>query len=65
LPYHPHVTVARAGSPRGEPAFLSCVARLQGGAFGRTRVERVTLYESELGHGPPRYTSLAALPLRG
>ncbi len=58
-PIHPHLTVGRCDPARGLPE-----------GFGQTLVERLTfevdrvgLYRSHLGGGPPRYELLAAAPL--
>ena len=63
--YVPHMTLARARTPRGEPAFMACAAALASREFGRIRVEGLVLYQSEPGAAGPRYSALAILPLIG
>jgi len=64
-PFHPHLTVARAG--RGEPAAgLAAAAALRSATEGWSAtfdVERITLYRSHLGSGQPRYEVLASIAL--
>lgn len=60
-PYSPHVTLAR-GRQRAEvgPALGALLARHRETPFGEAfRVEAVTLFESRLGPGGPRYVPLA------
>jgi 2'-5' RNA ligase len=64
-PYRPHLTIARAG--RGENAAARAAATALRAAtsdwqatFG---VDRIRLYRSHLGDGPPRYETLASIPL--
>jgi 2'-5' RNA ligase len=64
-PYHPHLTIARAG--RGQPAAaLAAAAALQAEVAGwRTTfdVRRIHLFRSHLGSGPPRYEELVSIVL--
>jgi 2'-5' RNA ligase len=64
-PYRPHLTVARAG--RGEPTTaLAAADALRTAAAGWSTafdVERIGLYRSHLGSGPPRYEELISIAL--
>jgi 2'-5' RNA ligase len=46
--FHPHLTLARARGPRGDPGLARCAADLRDHAFGAIRAEAITLYRSEL-----------------
>jgi 2'-5' RNA ligase len=59
-PLHPHLTVARLDPPRRVPEALTST-EVEPVTF---TVDRVCLYRSHLGGGPPRYELLAAAPLR-
>ena len=61
--YSPHLTLARARAPGGDPALAACAAALAGSSFGTTRAAEVVLYRSELGPGGARHTAIARLPL--
>lgn len=56
-----HVTLGRAREGRRQPALADALAR--GGEFGRVRVERVALMQSELSPRGSRYSELALCPL--
>ena len=56
-----HVTLGRVRAPRPNPRLAEA---LSGGAFGRQRVDRLSLMRSELSPRGARYTELAALPLQ-
>ena len=56
-----HVTLGRVRAPRPNPRLAEA---LRDGAFGRQRVERLSLMRSELSPHGARYTELAAVPLR-
>jgi len=60
-PFHPHVTLARAG--RGQGAADLREALGPGPALGAFRVEGVALMRSDLGPHGPRYTLLLEAPL--
>jgi RNA 2',3'-cyclic 3'-phosphodiesterase len=55
-----HVTLGRVRSPRPRPRLAEV---LRGDAYGRQRVEHLSLVRSELSPRGARYTELAALPL--
>lgn len=63
-PFRLHMTVARIRrglqAPRALGDLLRAHASIELGAF---ECDNVALYESRLGHGPPRYHRRAALPL--
>ena len=62
-PFRPHLTIGRVRRgthPRGLDAVFADFA---GQEFGRTRVEAVTLYASELTSRGPIYTVLTSIPL--
>ena len=64
--FHPHLTLARARCPpRDEERKLlrDWSARWRTEAFGDLPVDSVELIRSQLGAGPPRYTTLATFPL--
>jgi 2'-5' RNA ligase len=61
--FSPHLTLARARDPRGDPAFEACVEALEAEDFGLSRVEALVLYRSGLGPTGPRYTPIATGPL--
>jgi 2'-5' RNA ligase len=57
-----HVTLGRIREPRSCPRLAGALAA--GGRFGRQHVEGISLMRSELSPHGPRYTELAAVPLR-
>jgi RNA 2',3'-cyclic 3'-phosphodiesterase len=56
-----HVTLGRVRAPRPNPRLAQA---LSGGAFGRQRVDRLSLMRSELSPRGARYTELVAVPLQ-
>jgi RNA 2',3'-cyclic 3'-phosphodiesterase len=65
--FHPHLTLARARRPpRGEERtwLRAWAERWSSAAFGDLPVEAVHLMRSQLGAGPPRYSTLATFPLQ-
>jgi len=56
-----HVTLGRVRAPRPNPRLAEA---LSDGAFGRQRVDRLSLMRSELSPRGARYAELAAMPLR-
>jgi len=46
--FHPHLTLARARGPRGDPDLARCAAELRDHAFGVVHARAITLYRSEL-----------------
>jgi 2'-5' RNA ligase len=61
--FTPHLTLARARRPRGDPLLWGCAEALAGDDFGETRVSELVLFKSELGPRGPIHTLAAALPL--
>lgn len=60
--FHPHVTLARIKF-KPSPELRALLAEHQATEFGSLPVQRVSLYQSELGPEGPRYTVLASAPL--
>jgi RNA 2',3'-cyclic 3'-phosphodiesterase len=56
-----HVTLGRVRAPRRNPRLAEA---LSGGAFGRQRVDHLSLMRSELSPRGARYTELVAVPLQ-
>ena len=63
--FRPHLTLARAADPRGDPGLSRCAELLAGRSLGAARVDRLILFRSEIRPGGARYTSLAEPPLGG
>jgi RNA 2',3'-cyclic 3'-phosphodiesterase len=67
-PFRPHLTLARARRrlDRDEMAGVEAWSRRWAAArFGPLPIRELALLRSELGGGPPRYTTLRRLPLQG
>jgi len=65
--FHPHLTLGRVRRPLKGPERTSLrewSARWASATFGDVPVERVRLMRSQLGGGPPRYTTLATFDLQ-
>jgi RNA 2',3'-cyclic 3'-phosphodiesterase len=63
-PFRPHVTLARTAGRRTARPELGDVAAATTGAGIAWRVERIVLFESHLGAGPPRYEERSVAELR-
>ena len=63
--FSPHLTLARARAPRGDPALSACHEALAGLDWGESRASALVVYRSEMSRDGPHYTALARLPLRG
>lgn len=64
-PFHPHLTLARAKAPRGDPALAAAreaLTELDGGTF---QVRALTLFDSRLERGGARHVPLLRAPLLG
>lgn len=65
--FHPHLTLGRVRRPlKGQERTLlrEWSARWDAAAFGDVPVDQVRLLRSQLGAGPPRYTTLATFDLQ-
>ena len=62
--YAPHLTLARAGDPRGDAKLWDCANELAGQSFGETTIDEVILYRSETSSEGAKYTALQRVPLR-
>ena len=63
--YRPHLTLARARDPRGDPKLSRCALALAERALGAARIDRLILFRSQPGPGGSKYTPLAEPPLQG
>lgn len=63
-PFAAHVTLGRVRSPRRREALAQRFQTLAWEPPPTFRVAALTLYQSELSSSGPRYTALAAFPLR-
>jgi RNA 2',3'-cyclic 3'-phosphodiesterase len=65
--FHPHLTLGRVRRPlkaRERAQLREWSARWDAATFGEVPVDRVRLMRSQLGGGPPRYTTLATFDLQ-
>jgi RNA 2',3'-cyclic 3'-phosphodiesterase len=65
--FHPHLTLGRVRRPLKGPErtlLREWSARWDAATFGEVPVDRVRLMRSQLGGGPPRYTTLATFDLQ-
>jgi RNA 2',3'-cyclic 3'-phosphodiesterase len=62
-PFAPHLTLARARDPRGDPALSRCGAAVDPD-LGTSAISALTLYESVSTGRGARYVALATLPFR-
>ncbi|MDH3286083.1 MAG: RNA 2',3'-cyclic phosphodiesterase [Acidobacteriota bacterium] len=62
-PFRAHMTVARAGRGRAEVPEAARAGTALSPDFGPLIVDRISLYRSHLGSGPPRHEALATIPL--
>jgi 2'-5' RNA ligase len=63
--YRPHLTLARARDPRGDPTLARCAGALANRVLGAARIDRLILFRSQPGPGGSKYTPLAEPPLSG
>lgn len=63
-PFHPHLTLARTRSPRGERGLAAAALAMRGERFGAQQVSTLVLYESHLGRGGARHEALARCALQ-
>jgi 2'-5' RNA ligase len=62
-PFSPHVTLGRVRVPRRDARLADLLTVAAREEFGRVRVERVVLMESQLSPGGARYSERAGAPL--
>jgi 2'-5' RNA ligase len=65
--FHPHLTLGRVRRPLKGPErtlLREWSARWDAATFGEVPVDQVRLMRSQLGGGPPRYTTLATFDLQ-
>lgn len=65
--FHPHLTLARVRRPIRGPArklLAEWHVRWRDAAFGGLDVDDIRLMRSQLGAGPPRYTTIASFSLQ-
>lgn len=60
--FTPHVTLARARDPRGDPSLAQAREALAGLFAGPLTVRSLALFESHLGRAGPRYEILREVP---
>ena len=64
-PFAPHLTLARARDPRGDPGLVRAREALADLELGGSKVTRLTLYRSELSPKGAKYTVWREFPLQG
>jgi 2'-5' RNA ligase len=64
-PFHPHLTLARARSPHGDPGLAAAAAALADRRFGEQSVGEFVLYESHLGPAGARHEPLIRCRIGG
>jgi len=57
--FQPHLTLARARHPRGDPALARCVTALADVDLGSIEVSELVLYQSDLSSNGARHTPLS------
>ncbi len=62
-PFQPHLTLARARDPGGDPCLARCVLEFKESDWGETWIDRLVLFQSELSPKGARYTALAEAKL--
>ncbi|HVH65893.1 MAG TPA: RNA 2',3'-cyclic phosphodiesterase [Candidatus Acidoferrum sp.] len=65
--FHPHLTLARVRRPirgPGRKLLAEWHARWRDAAFGELAIDEIRLMRSQLGAGPPRYTTIASFSLQ-
>ncbi len=61
--FRPHITLGRVRSPRGWNSVLERIKAYLQYDFGESPIDKVTLYQSDLGPGGAVYTPLGVAPL--
>jgi len=64
-PFKPHLTLARARMPSGDPALARCIGSCRTSSFGRAQVDRLIIFRSDLSPKGARYTALCEPRLSG
>ena len=64
-PFSAHVTLGRVRSPKHRHALVRALQECAWKAPAPWRVTSLTLYQSVLGSGGPRYNALCEAPLKG
>ena len=62
-PFVAHITLGRAKEGREDRALADAIRTFPGTAFGKLRIEAVTLFRSEPRPEGPRYTVIERIPL--
>jgi 2'-5' RNA ligase len=62
-PFRAHLTLGRADGVQGAGRTVAALARAATGLDAAWTVDRLVVYQSDLGHGPVRYRPLATAPL--
>lgn len=62
-PFKAHLTLARAREHGGDKALAECAQILQKSDFGRSPVNEVILFRSDLDSKGPKYTAIERVPL--
>lgn len=65
LPFHPHLTLARARARHGDAALAVCQRALRDRLLGAFLLDRLVLFQSEPQGGGRAHTPLAEFPLSG
>jgi 2'-5' RNA ligase len=63
-PFRAHLTLGRADGVQGAGRAVAALARAAADLNAAWTVDRLVVYQSEVGHGPVRYRPLATAPLR-
>lgn len=61
--FSPHLTLARARAPGGDPALVAAAEALREEDFGEATIAALVLYRSDLTREGARYTPIATAPL--
>ena len=61
--FSPHLTLARARDPGGDPTLVAAAAGLRDEVFGEATIGTLILYRSELGREGARYCPVAEVSL--
>ena len=56
--FHPHLTLARAKAPRGDPLLAKCIQKAGDADFGEAKVDRLILFRSQLSPKGARHSPI-------